>query len=191
MHRALTISLLWASTALAGSTYLNGIRIDGVTNQKFDKVDVRIDEQGNLFIDAPGYSVRQVDGTPPTAPQPTAVMTKKYFLVTEQTVPGMTDYDIDVYVNSKLVRKLRNTDEQIVTEITRYLTPGKNAVLLIAKKLPGKSRKSYSKEHVFRVIVGEGGITSDHVMIDNPMITFSRTAADTQDLSQEFPLITR
>ena len=30
----------------------------------------------------------------------------------------MTDYDIDLYINSKWVRKLRNNEEQVIAEIT-------------------------------------------------------------------------
>ncbi len=171
--------------------YLNGVRIDGVTNQKFDKVNVRIDETGNVLIDAPGYNVRQVEGTPDAVAPQGGVLTKKYFLVTEQTQPGMTQYDIDLYVNSKWVRQLRNNDEQIVTDVTKSLTPGRNSIMFIAKKSLAGTRKSFSKEHVFRVILGEGNMNGDHVLIDNPVIKFERTAADTNDLTQEFTLTTR
>jgi hypothetical protein len=185
------VTLLAAASAFAGSVYLNGVRIDGVTNQKFDKVNVRIDEQGNLFIEAPGYNVRQVEGSSEPTKEPPGVLTRKYFLVTEQNVVGMTEYDIDVYVNSKWLRKLRSTDEQIVTDITAKLQPGKNTVLLIAKKATGGTRKSFSKEHVFRVIIGEGQMSGDHVMIDHPVVKFERTAADANDQTQEFTLVTR
>lgn len=185
--------LVGSATAAAGSVYLNGVRIDGVTNQKFEKVSVRIDESGNVFIDAPGYNVRQVEGPAEGAAraEPVGTLSKKYFLVTEQTAPGMTEYDVDVYVNSKWLRKLRNGDEQIVSDITKNLTPGKNSVMFIAKKEQNGSRKSFSKEHVFRIIIGEGNMSGDHVLIDNPVIKFERSAADTTDLTQEFTLTTR
>ncbi|MFP2928243.1 hypothetical protein ACLESO_24195, partial [Pyxidicoccus sp. 3LG] len=56
--------------ALAGSVFLNGVKIDGVTNQKFEKATVRIDEAGNIHIDAPGYAARVSTVTPPAAPAP-------------------------------------------------------------------------------------------------------------------------
>jgi len=184
--------LLLSSNALAaGSVYLNGVRIDGVTNQKFDKVNVRIDEQGNVFIDAPGYNVRQVEGGDHPVAKPAGVLSKKYFLVTEQNAPGMTEFDVDVYVNSKWVRKLKNADEQIVTDITKNLQPGANTVLFMAKKNLSGSRKSFSKEHVFRVIIGEGQMAGDHVMIDNPLVKFERNASEGSDVTQEFTLTTR
>ncbi len=171
-------------------TKLTGV----VTNQKFDKVSVRIDEKGDVYIDAPGYAVKTVEGTPKTASQSLGqpTLTRRYWLVTEQTVPGMTEYDIDVYVNAKWVRKLRNNEEQIVTEVTKYLVPGKNTVLLTAKKLPAiGARKSFSPEHVFRVIIGEGNVGGDNVMIDRPIVKFERSAADADDVSKEFELVTR
>ena len=190
------IVLIAASHAFAGSVYLNGVRIDGVTNQKFDKVNVSIDGEGNVFIEAPGYNVRQVDGAgsdrPAQPPQPVGMPTHKYFLVTEQASPGMTEFDVDVYVNSKWLRKLRGNDEQIVTDITKNLQLGKNTVMFIAKKnVQGSSLKSFSKEHFFRVIIGEGQMSGDHVMIDNPVVRFERTAADGSDVTQEFTLTTR
>ncbi|HEX8825217.1 MAG TPA: hypothetical protein VF794_35200 [Archangium sp.] len=222
----LTLALLPAS-ALAGSVFLNGVRIDGVTNQKFEKVSsVRLDEQGNVHIEAPAYAVKTVNAPAPApapapvaapapapapttaqapapvatpapapAPAPTdtapARITRRYWLVTEQSVTGMAEYDIDLYVNSTWVRKLRNNEEQVIADITRYLQPGKNAVLFMARKVAAGSRRSESPQHVFKVIIGEGNEGGGNVMIDNPLLRFQRTAADGQDVSEEFTLTTR
>ncbi|NMO16838.1 hypothetical protein HPC49_41635 [Pyxidicoccus fallax] len=234
---ALAAALAVAPTgALAGSVYLNGVKIDGVTNQKFEKATVRIDEAGNVHIDAPGYAARVTTVAPPAAPAPAAQVpsaaqatapatlpapaaqavpvagttapasatapavatapaapariTQRYWLVTEQTVPGMTEYDIDVFVNSQWLRKLRSNEEQVVVDITRHLQPGANSITLIAKKGVG-TRRSNSPGHVFRVIIGEGNEGGGNVMIDNPLIRFHKTAADTQDATQEYTLTTR
>lgn len=199
---AVLIALLPAA-AMARSVYLNNVKIDnvaGLRNMKFDKVNVRIDEKGDVFIDAPGYKIQVVDPGSGAATAPggatgsedtgEAKLTRKYFLVTEQTAPGMTDYDIDVYVNAKWIRKLRNSEEQIYTDITKHLTPGKNTVLLAARKREG-ARVSVSPNHVFRVIVGEGNVGGDHVMIDRPVVDFKATAADAADISKEFTFSTR
>src|SRR5207302_9077626 len=112
-----------------------------------------------------------------------AMLSKRYWLVTEQTVPGMTEFDIDVYVNSKWIRKLKNNDDQIVTELTRYLMPGQNKILLTAhKNVIGSNRKSFSPEHVYRVIIGEGNVGGDNVMIDNPIVKFARNAGEATDV---------
>lgn len=191
--RYTAVALLLASgTALAGSVYLNGVKIDGVTNQKFEKATVRIDEKGNVLIEAPGYAVKQVEGGPGDVPAPTSgVIRKQYFLVTEQNVVGMSEYDVDLYVNSKWVRKLKSSEDQIVTEITKNLIPGRNTVMFIAKKNAPEARKSLSPSHFFRIIIGEGTMSGDHVMIDNPVVKFERTAANTDDVTKEFPLIAR
>jgi hypothetical protein len=218
-------ALMVPATALAASVYLNGVRIDGVTNQKFEKATVRIDEKGDVHISAPGYAVRvetapapvppvapppapaapaaaapapaappvAAPATPPPAPTPEAppTLTRRYWLVTEQSVPGMAEYDIDLYINSRWIRKLRNNEEQIITELTRYLQPGKNTVLFTAHKVVVGTPKSYSPQHYFKVIIGEGNVGGANVMIDNPIIRFQRTAADTKDVSEEFTLTTR
>lgn len=221
-------SALLPAMAFAGSVYLNGVRIDGVTNQTFEKATVRIDEFGNVLIEAPGYAARVVSAPPPATstqapahpatstqapapaeapapPQATAPVvtekpaeeeepariTRRYWLVTEQSVPGMTEYDIDVYVNSKWVRKLRNNEDQVVTELTRHLLPGQNTILFTARKAVGSTRRSLSPSHVFKVIIGEGNMGGGNLMIDNPLVRFQRTAADTQDVSEEFTLTTR
>lgn len=191
--RYTVVALLFLSgSALAGSVYLNGVKIDGVTNQKFEKATVRIDEKGNVLIEAPGYAVKQLEGGAAETPAPaTGVIQKQYFLVTEQNVVGMTEYDVDMYVNSKWVRKLKSTEDQIVTEITKSLVPGRNTVMFIAKKNAPEARKSLSPQHFFRIIIGEGTMSGDHVMIDNPVVKFERTAANTDDVTKEFPLIAR
>ncbi|AGC44850.1 hypothetical protein MYSTI_03544 [Myxococcus stipitatus DSM 14675] len=222
--------------ALAGSVYLNGVLIDGVTNQRFEKATVRIDEAGNVHIEAAGYRVSTVNTQPPAqapiapakpaAPESTAPatapatppsspgaassatppaastppvaaqprpdrITQRYWLVTEQTVPGMTDYDIDVYVNSRWLRKLRGNDDQVVTDITKHLQPGGNQVMLMARKIVGGQKRSDSPKHVFRVIIGEGNEGGGNVMIDNPLIRFQTTAAESKDVTQEYTLTTR
>ncbi|OJT26484.1 hypothetical protein BO221_00070 [Archangium sp. Cb G35] len=233
---ALVLSaLLLPVSALAGSVFLNGVRIDGVTNQKFEKVaSVRIDDKGNVHIDAPAYAVKLVNApaapapvaaapapapapvapaTPPPAPATAAPapapavaapapapapvdtaparITRRYWLVTEQPVVGMAEYDVDLYVNSRWVRKLRSAEDQVIAEITRELQPGKNTLLMIARKVAAGSRRSESPQHVFKVIIGEGNEGGGNVMIDNPLIRYQRTAAETEDLSEEFTLITR
>ena len=77
MHRSILsaalvalVGLLVPASALASSVYLNGTRIDGVTNQKFEKATVRIDEKGDVFIEAPGYAVRVLSQPTPTPAPP-------------------------------------------------------------------------------------------------------------------------
>lgn len=217
----LILSVLLPLPALA-TVFLNGVRIDGLTNQTFDKVSsVRIDEQGNIHIVAPGYTVKTMEvpalaapapaapPVAPAAPAPTAApvapaapqtpapttaptrITQRYWLVTEQSAQGKTEYDIDLFINSAWVRKLRNGEGQVITELTRYLRPGKNTVRMMASKVLTGPRRSQSAEHTFQVIIGEGNEGGGRVMIDKPLIRFQRTAAQTEDVTEEFVLTTR
>ena len=200
----------WLPTvAFAGSVYLNGVNIDGVTAQRFDKATVRIDERGNVFIDAPGYAARLAGSAPsnapflaagaapsgpPTGAPPTADsqrLTQRYFLVTEQSAPGMTEFDIDVYLNSKWVRKLRSPEDPVLTDITKFLVPGRNSALLVARKGHAGPRKSFSPEHTFRVMIGSGNVGGENVVIDAPVVKFTRSAAEDRDISEEFSFTTR
>lgn len=179
----------------AVSVFLNGTRVDGLVGTKIDKCAVEFDAQGNVQLSCPGYAVKTEGTPPPAAPTeaeavPSGTIERKYYLVTEQAERGKAGFDIELYVNAKFIRRLRNEEEQIVSEITRHLRPGKNTVTFIARKKQGEA-VSFSKSHFFRVLIGQGNDAGDRVMIDDTLVTFERTAADTGDLTQEFTLVAR
>jgi hypothetical protein len=190
---------------LAASVFLNGVNIDGVRGQSFEKCrSVRLDEKGNVHLDCPGYQV-EVPGTagavrqavsptpPPTIPVVAASValpsvTKHYFLVTEQADGAAAQYDVDVYVNSKWVRKVRSGDEQIVLDITRFLSPGPNKLLFAATKRAPKPGPATS---FVKLIVGEGESSGSQVLIDNPLLECKRTGAEIDNVNEEFTLQAR
>jgi len=53
----LSSGCLFTQAAVARSIYLNGIDISSSRNQTLKKVNLRIDENGNLYIEAPHYQV--------------------------------------------------------------------------------------------------------------------------------------
>jgi hypothetical protein len=193
MRGLFTALMLVSGPVGAVEVYVNDVNVEGLTNQSFEKVTVRLDEKGNVHIDAPGYTVKRVTMAPPKETQPAGTITQKYFLVTEQTTPGATEYDIDVFINGRLLRTLGSSEPQLVTEVTRELKPGKNSIILQARKQSeSKERpRSTAKTNVFRVIIGEGGARNDQVVLDKQLITFTRTAAETNDVTQEFTITTR
>jgi hypothetical protein len=201
--------------AMAGpAVTLNGVNIAGVANQKFENVTVVIDGQGNLDIQAKGYAARVAgSGTPaaatnatspaalrPVEPLPLAAAAvaspgspgparagRRYFLVTEQTQPDGTQYDVEVFINASWIRVIKSADPQLVTEITRYLRPGTNKVTLsCTKRLQGADRHASGADVTLKVVVGGGNIGGDHVMIDEPLATMVRTAAEIDDKVEEF-----
>lgn len=196
MKRMLLALCCLSLPALAVEVYVNGVSVDGLTNHTFEKVTVRLDERGNVQIDAPGYSVKKVNlsGGPERQPsRPESAITQKYFLVTEQTPAGMTEYEVDLFLNGKFMRTLKSGEEQLVTDITKQLKVGQNLVIIQAKKRYAEpsSPKSLSRSHVFRVIIGEGSTNAEQVTIEKQLVTFTRTAADTNDVTQEFSFTTR
>ena len=47
-------------TLLVASVFLNGVNVDALRSQKFEKCKtVRIDERGDVYLDCPGYQVQQ------------------------------------------------------------------------------------------------------------------------------------
>ncbi len=198
--------LLAPALAAAGSVFLNGVNIDGVTNQTFQNCTVTIDGAGNILIQAKGYAVGNpgaqntfppsgaapqqavAPGVPP-APVPAAVpsvVTQRYWLVTEKAAPGMSQYDIDLFINSKFVRKFLDDEEHVVMEVTKYLVPGQNKLVFVAKKNLASARRSSSPQHYFRIVIGEGDSGGRNVMIHRKDIDYKRTALETKDFSDEF-----
>ena len=188
------MGLLAASAPLsAKSVFLNGVNIDGVANQTFENCSVEIDAQGNIHIKAKGYQV-QAQGTQPAPPPVTTgngVLTRRYWIVTEKNFPGMTQYDVDVFINSVWVRRLTADEEQVVFEVTKYVKPGNNVIHFTASKNMGATRKSHSPHHYFKVIVGEGNVGGDNVMIDNPLLEYKRTAAESRTFNDDFTFVGR
>ena len=187
--------------ALFATLFLNGVNIDGVRGQTFEKCrSVRVDERGDVHLDCPGY---QVEGPPapapaavprpaPAAAAPSAIsISKHYWLVTEQNDQGAAQYDLDVFINAKWVRKVRAGEEQIVMEITKLLQPGQNKLLFAATKHLEAGRKSASPSSFLKVIVGEGEAGGGNVMIDNPLLECKRTAAETDNVNEEFTIQAR
>ncbi|HUJ28000.1 MAG TPA: hypothetical protein VLW85_18390 [Myxococcales bacterium] len=179
---------------LLASTFLNGVNIDTLRGQTFEKCKtVKIDDRGDVYLDCPGYQVQQQNpGTPPAAPVvPAAVataITKHYWMVSEDANSAQAQYDLDVFINSKWIRKIKAGEGQIVVEITKYLQPGPNKVLFAATKHMEAGRKSASAAAYVKVVVGEGEAGGNTVMIDNPLVECKRTAAETDNVNEEFTI---
>jgi hypothetical protein len=178
---------------LVAATFLNGVNIDRVRGQSFEKCkSVRIDEKGNVYLECPAYHVED----PGSSSIPVAAagfasngLSKHYFLVTEQKDGASAQYDVDVYVNAKWLRRIKSGEEQIVVDITRYLQPGANKLLFAATKQGG--RKSGGPGSFVRVVVGEGESSGAQVLIDNPLVELRRTAAESENVNEEFTIQAR
>jgi hypothetical protein len=175
------------------SVTLNGVAIDGVTGQRFENATVVIDERGDIHIEAKGYAVKgsggALAGTAPVLPaasQP-GKLSRRYFLVAEHAAPG-TQYDLAIFINAQWIREVKSSEPQVVMEVSKYLRPGANKVTLAATKRIVGDRTSYSRDVTLRVVIGEGNVGGDHVMIDNPLVEMTRTAAEIEDRTEEYVL---
>jgi len=206
--RPLALVLAAAAATLARaaagspSVTLNGVPIDGVTNQKFENCTVTIDAQGNLHIEAKGYAVKggaapatapgDPQASPPKRPAVADVrpgspgkLSRRYFLATDQAPPG-AQYDLAIFINAQWIREVKATEPQVVMEITKYLRPGANKVTLAATKHIVGERLSHARDVQLKIVIGEGNVGGDHVMIDVPLVETARTAAEIEDRTEEF-----
>jgi hypothetical protein len=107
--RALWVALgvaALAAPAWAGSSgaavYINGVRAEALRDVQLKGVNVRVDAQGNVWIDAPQYAV-EVDGRAAGASvAPVAVESGLYWLVIEDN--GSVGHSVQVAINGALVR---------------------------------------------------------------------------------------
>jgi len=187
---------------LLASIFLNGVNIDSLRGQSFEKCKaVKIDDRGDVYLDCPGYQVEThqppTATAAPAAPAPVlpaavaAAITKHYWLVSEDSNAVQAQYDVDVFVNAKWIRKIKAGEPQIVLEITKFLQPGPNKILFAATKHLEAGRKSNSAASFIKFVVGEGEAGGNTVMIDNPLVECKRTAAETDNVNEEFTLQAR
>lgn len=132
---------------------------------------------------------------PAPAPAPAATdgkLSKRYWIVATQPRVGAAQYDVDVFLNGKFLRKVRSKDAQTVVEITDKLAPGRNVIHLAAQKsYTGGKRFSASPDDTFTVIVGEGAMGKGTVTITNPLARMVRSAAETRGFVSDSTITAR
>lgn len=178
----LHLPLLFAA-AHAGALYVNGVPATTLRSFEFTGVNVRVDANGDVWVDAPGYEV-SLGGPaaePPKAPEAAAAPHGVYWLVTEDN--QSTGHVVEVRVNGTLVKRIQSGDEQVIQDLGRYLHVGVNTVTIDA--LPGKELGG----GVMSVYVSTGSTQDGTLKLDRPMIDFSRRSTDsTAGASRSFEL---
>lgn len=177
---SLLVTSLWA-----GSIFLNGVKIDGVRDQEFKAVNVKIDKDGNIHISAPQYIVKTADDPNQKATAP--AQAKAYFLVTQISKDGRGGYDIDLFINGNWIKKITNKDEQIVMDLTKYLQNGKNTIRLTGVKAKDEVANPVSNGFT-EVIVGEGAAGKNNVVIDRPLIDFKFLSKESNPIIKDFDI---
>lgn len=169
----------WSGAALAGTLYVNGVRADGLRGFEFKSVTVRIDERGDVWVDAPQYRVEiddpgskgAADTTRTTTPTTAAgAATGHYWLVSEDN--GSVGHVVDVVVNGTLVQRIRSGDAQIILDLGPYLRQGGNTVTL------STTAAGAGGGGPLNVYLGTGSNRSGTVVLDNLEVTYTRRAQD-------------
>lgn len=190
---ALATTLL-SATPSSAAVFLNGVNIDGVVSQTFENCTVKIDEKGNILITAKGYEVQaQGKTSTPPAPAPPAIepVTRQYYLVTDVSTPALAQYDVDIFINQVWVKRVNATDDQVILELSKHLHKGKNAVHFTATKNLKEGRKSVAPDHYLKIHIGEGSVSGNNVMLDNPLIEYTRTAAESATFDDDLVITGR
>lgn len=65
----LVLSTMISASIFARNIYVNGVDITSANNQEMRKVDVRIDERGDIHISAPHYVVHEQESYHPLSSQ--------------------------------------------------------------------------------------------------------------------------
>ncbi len=193
----LALMVLAPSVAQARKVFLNGLNLDSVDLPAvtLKGCDVHIDAKGNIHITAKGYKV-QVAGSSPSARRASAgsgtyktvgSRTSRYYLVSFFNKKGATQYDIEVFINGKMIRRIRARNDQVAIDITRYVKRGKkNEVIFVSRKnYSGKGRLSASTMDYFRVVIGAGFESRGQIVLKRSLIETRRTAAQTRSVVTE------
>ncbi len=116
-------------------------------------------------------------------------LSRRYWLVAQVNSPGMVQYRLTVRINGRVVARFDDSNApQAPIEVTDYLRPGRNTVSIVADKITEGNRRSESSRHWMRVVVSDGHIEGSSVIIDRPGVIFTRNAAQTDQVTQDFEL---
>jgi hypothetical protein len=186
----------WAAQLLVNGVPIGKVELSvtGLENITFEKCNqVKVEPNGDVKIDCPGYDLKaaapattatQPEARPLPATSELGKVSKRYWIVASQTQPGTTQFDVDLYVNKKWIRRFRNGDGTAVVELTKHLAPGDNSIIFAATK-SAEPRKSTAADAVYKFIIGEGDIAGANLRLDKVDLQYQKTAADTESTTDE------
>ena len=172
------VAAMMFSTAQAGTLYVNGTPVDGLKNYAFEQVDVRIDEDGNIWVDAPGYNVSlgeaakgksSTGGSRAESAVESDLPRGSWWLVSEDH--GSTGHKVDVMINGQSVKTIESGGRQVIFDVSPYLHQGTNVVTFrnTGAATPGGA--------ALEIMIGTGSIVGSKVTLDRPKMTYKRNSA--------------
>ena len=115
----------------------------------------------------------------------TSSLTKQYFLITQGNGGAAVAETIQVNINGRQVRQIDSSSAQVIDNVGEFLNLGSNQVTMMSTKKTSYVQGASSS--TFQVILGEGHVEhGGQVVIDNPLVTYTRTAADSTASSRSF-----
>lgn len=177
------------SWVLAGTVYINGVRVDALPVTELKGVNIRFDAAGNIWVDAPGYKVQVMESASVASPGVTssamtssttaatapnyAVSPGTWWLVTEDN--GSYGHTVEISVNGMVVRRVRSGEPQLILDLAPYLRIGDNQVVLtaLAGGQPGGG--------VLNIYVGKGSNQNGTIRIDSPVVRYTRRSSDSPE----------
>ena len=165
----LFMALALSSEAFAGGTiYVNGVRADGLRDFDFRDVAVRVDANGDVWIDAPNYKIEVTGGTVDTEVAP--VEAGKWWMVTQDNNSG--EHSLQLLVNGELAKEVKSGDSQVILDLAPFLKKGENTILINAQ--PGSTPTGGD----LMIYVGSGSNNSGTVSMSSPDVVYARRASD-------------
>lgn len=167
----------WAAKPV--KVYVNGTEATGMKDFQFKAVDVRIDADGNVWIDAPRYRIEvskpavtqtSTSSSATNASTPSAILPARHWLVTQDM--GSAGQVIEVLINGTSVREIRSGQAQLILDIGPFLKAGSNVITFrpIDTGTPTGA--------AMQIHLGEGTNESGTLKLQNPQVSYSRTGTE-------------
>lgn len=212
---ALLLGLLLSPVTFAGALYINGVRADAVRDMELKNVNIRVDADGNIWIDAPRYSVEVVQpggGAPqapaPQAPAPQAPMVAPPAPVPVAPVPAAPVAAVSGAEVAAGTWWLVTEDNQSVGHtvdvyisgvLVKTIKSGDEPVLMDISRYVrrGNNEVLISARAgaslgggLLKVYLGQGSNDAGTLNLASPQITFTRRSSDSLDgASRQYTLI--
>lgn len=180
----------WAvASALAADVYINGTYVEprSMAGVRLAGASVRFDEQGNMYIDAPGYKVQAATpapaptSRPPTIAPPTPAVTYgRWWIVTEDQ--GSVGHLVDVYINGQLATTIRSGQAAPLVEISKWLHLGSNQILI-------RSTSTNASGGPMMVFAGAGSTENGKFDMPSPTVEYGLAASRKGNYQREYTLL--
>ena len=212
---ALLLGLLLSPVTFAGALYINGVRADAVRNMELKDVNIRVDGDGNVWIDAPRYSVEVVQpggqapapqapapqSPPPQAPvAPAPVLAPVAPPMAPAAVSGAEVAAGTWWLVTEDNQSVGHTvDVYISGVLVKTIKSGDEAVLMDISRYVrrGQNEVLISARAgaslgggLLKVYLGQGSNDAGTLNLASPQITFTRRSSDSLDgASRQYTLI--